>query len=187
MCVRLRLATASFGQREQRTVAKTQIPWHPVNINPDCNFVGCFAWSVYRSSGAIKDPGLTMNENPQSGNSASFPKSKLRVEYEVTQVLHISQCLLNTTADEVVFDFSSGVLPDPDTGQPVLPVQARLAMSRTNARRLHDLLGKTLDVASGSIAGAQVGNEGPVPTTTPKVTAKAVTGTQPVEPRAEAD
>lgn len=78
-----------------------------------------------------------MNEQPDT--------NKLKVRYENMAAQYASQVILNTTQEEFLLDFSSGVVPDPNTGEPCVPVHTRVAMSMGGARRLHSLLSKALE------------------------------------------
>ncbi len=70
--------------------------------------------------------------------------TKLKVRYENMAAQYASQIILNTTQEEFLLDFSSGVVPDPNTGEPCVPVHTRVAMSLGGAQRLYSLLGKAL-------------------------------------------
>ena len=70
--------------------------------------------------------------------------TKLKVRYEDMAARYASQVILNTTQEEFLLDFSSGVVPDPESGDPCVPVHTRIAMSMSGAKRLHSLLGKAL-------------------------------------------
>ena len=71
--------------------------------------------------------------------------SQIKIRYEDLTAVYAGQVILNTTESEFLLDFSSGVTPDPETGEPCLPVHTRIAMSRTGAMRLHSVLGKALE------------------------------------------
>ena len=73
--------------------------------------------------------------------------TKLKVKYENMTAQYASQCILNSTKEEVLLDFSSGVVPDPTTGQPVVPVHTRIAMTMAGAMRLKNLLDKAMTKA----------------------------------------
>lgn len=73
--------------------------------------------------------------------------TKLKVRYEDMAAQYASQVILNTTREEFLLDFSSGVVPDPNTGEPCVPVHTRIAMSLNGARRLHNLLGQAINSA----------------------------------------
>ena len=70
--------------------------------------------------------------------------TKLKVRYEEMAAQYASQVILNTTKEEFLLDFSSGVVPDPVTGEPCVPVHTRVAMSLSGAKRLYSLLGKAI-------------------------------------------
>ena len=69
---------------------------------------------------------------------------KFKVKYEDMTARYASQVILNANADEIFLDFSSGALADPATGEPLVPVHTRIAMSPSGARRLADLLNQAL-------------------------------------------
>ena len=73
--------------------------------------------------------------------------TKLKVRYEDMAAQYASQVILNTTREEFLLDFSSGVVPDPNTGEPCVPVHTRIAMSLNGAKRLHSLLGQAISSA----------------------------------------
>jgi hypothetical protein len=69
---------------------------------------------------------------------------QLRVRYEQTQALYASQFVLNASEGEIIINFSSGSLPDPQTGETHLPIHSRVALSTDGARRLLNLLNQAL-------------------------------------------
>lgn len=77
--------------------------------------------------------------------SDQLDTTKLKVRYEDMAAQYASQVILNTTQEEFLLDFSSGVVPDPNSGEPCVPVHTRIAMSMSGAKRLHSLLGKALN------------------------------------------
>lgn len=68
--------------------------------------------------------------------------TKLKIGYESTTAKYASQVILNATREEVFLDFSSGIVPDQETGVPSVPVHTRIAMSHMGAKRLYELLGR---------------------------------------------
>ncbi|MCP5150575.1 MAG: DUF3467 domain-containing protein [Ectothiorhodospiraceae bacterium] len=73
--------------------------------------------------------------------------SRVRVRYETTTALYASQVVVNASTEEVVVGFASGYVPDPASGEPLLPVHTRIAMSPAAARRLVETLQRSLDSA----------------------------------------
>jgi hypothetical protein len=71
-------------------------------------------------------------------------ETQLRVRYEQTQALYASQFVLNASEEEIIVNFSSGSLPDPQTGDTHLPIHSRIALSKEGARRLLNLLNQAL-------------------------------------------
>lgn len=75
--------------------------------------------------------------------------SALKITYESPAALYASQIILSSNAEDLVLDFSSGVVTEAESGTRILPVHSRIALTRTGARRLHQLLGKALDSPDG--------------------------------------
>lgn len=71
-------------------------------------------------------------------------QQKLGVRYDEFVARYANQVMLRSTPEEVFLEFSSGVVQDPVTGQPLMPVHTRIAMTHTGARRLAELLSQTL-------------------------------------------
>lgn len=78
------------------------------------------------------------NRNPAAANR------KFKVKYDDMSARYASQVILNANVDEVFLDFSSGAIADPATGEPLVPVHTRIAMSPAGAKRLADLLNQAL-------------------------------------------
>ncbi|MDM8546834.1 DUF3467 domain-containing protein [Candidatus Venteria ishoeyi] len=85
-----------------------------------------------------------MSNTKKETQTAAPQQQSLRVRYEETQARHASQVLLNVSEDEMVLNFSSGMMPDPNTGEAHLPIHTRIAMSRLNAQKLAALLNQAL-------------------------------------------
>ncbi len=77
----------------------------------------------------------------------SEPKNetrRLRVKYDESKASYASQALVQATAEEVIIDFSSGILQDPSgQGGAVMPIHTRIAMSHAGAQRLISALNQT--------------------------------------------
>ncbi|HEB68975.1 MAG TPA: hypothetical protein ENI88_05075 [Desulfobulbus sp.] len=71
-------------------------------------------------------------------------QQQVKVRYNETSALFASQFILNTSAEDITINFSSGPLSDPANGETILPVHTRMAMTREGARRLHAVLGNIL-------------------------------------------
>lgn len=66
------------------------------------------------------------------------------VRYDELMARYANQVALRSTPEEIFLEFSSGVIPDPTTGQPLMPVHTRIAMTHAAARRLAEILTQTL-------------------------------------------
>lgn len=79
--------------------------------------------------------------NQQKSNDR---KRQVKVRYAETSALYASQVLVNASGEDIILNFSSGYLSDPSSGQTLLPVHTRIAMTADGARRLHALLDQVL-------------------------------------------
>ena len=68
----------------------------------------------------------------------------LQIRYEDMTARYANQVMLNTTADECYFDFSSGVLADRASGGAILPIHTRIVMNPNGMLRLYQLIGQAL-------------------------------------------
>ena len=68
----------------------------------------------------------------------------LQIRYEDMTGRYANQVMLNTTADECYFDFSSGVIVDRGTGGAVMPIHTRIVMSPNAMLRMYQLIGQAL-------------------------------------------
>ncbi len=80
--------------------------------------------------------------NSQSKDAESTRQVKVR--YAETSALYASQVLVNASGEDIILNFSSGYMSDPSSGQTLLPVHTRIAMTAAGARRLHALLEQVL-------------------------------------------
>jgi hypothetical protein len=71
-------------------------------------------------------------------------KQQIKVRYTETSSLYSSQFILNSSEEDITINFSSGPLVDPASGDTMLPIHTRIALTREGARRLHGILGKVL-------------------------------------------
>ena len=71
-------------------------------------------------------------------------KQKIRVSYDTREALYANQVILNGSPEELFLDFSSGPIQDPDTGETIVPVHTRIAMSPPAARRLLSALQQSI-------------------------------------------
>ena len=71
-------------------------------------------------------------------------KKNVKIRYEETKAVYASQFVVNTTAEEVIINFSSGYLMDPASGDTLLPVHSRIALSIPAAARLSNVIAHVL-------------------------------------------
>ena len=74
-------------------------------------------------------------------------QQQVKVRYNETSALFASQFIVNTSAEDVTINFSSGPIGDPATGDTILPIHTRMAMTRQGARRLHAVLSNILGIS----------------------------------------
>jgi len=81
---------------------------------------------------------------------------QLKLRYEQSSALYASQFVITANGDEVIVNFSSGSLPDSASGDSILPIHTRIALSTKGAQKLANLINQAL---SASIS-TQAMNEG---------------------------
>jgi len=87
---------------------------------------------------------LLVMSTPQAKSAAAGNKQKLKVKYEQTTAQYANQFLVNTTNEEVFLDLSSGAVTDPSSGEAIIPIHSRIAMSYAGARRLSQILAQAV-------------------------------------------
>lgn len=81
---------------------------------------------------------------------------RIKIKYEDLSAKYANQVVLNGSAEEIYLDFSSGPVPDPNTGESLIPIHTRIAMSHGGARRLLAALQQTVKrVEANKTAAAQ--------------------------------
>lgn len=90
----------------------------------------------------------------QSTPSDPNQQRKVKVKYEEYSARYANQTVLSGSPDEVFLDFSSGPVPDAATGETVIPIHTRIALSPSAARRLLAALQQTLKRIETSAAQA---------------------------------
>lgn len=69
---------------------------------------------------------------------------QVKIRYNETTAQFASQFIVNTTNEEIIINFSSGPLSDPNTGETLLPIHTRLALTKGGAKRLQAVLASVL-------------------------------------------
>lgn len=80
-----------------------------------------------------------------SQDNKTDKQQNIKVRYNETSALFASQFLINSTAEDLTINFSSGALSDPGSGEAILPVHTRIAMTMEAARRLQGILNQVLN------------------------------------------
>jgi hypothetical protein len=73
------------------------------------------------------------------------PTQTVKVRYEETQALFASQFMINASEEDVVINFSSGHISDPNTGESMLPIHTRIALTPGATIRLVNTLTQVID------------------------------------------
>ena len=92
-----------------------------------------------------------------SNDDAAKPTTgqNLHIRYDDTLARYATQVALNVSEEDVVLNFSSGLMPDASNpGEAYLPIHTRIAMSHNNAKKLAALLAQALNQASQQRAQA---------------------------------
>jgi hypothetical protein len=72
-------------------------------------------------------------------------KQSVKVRYEETQALYASQFMINASDEDIVINFSSGHLSDPNTGESIMPIHTRIALTPGATIRLVNTLTQVLN------------------------------------------
>lgn len=87
----------------------------------------------------------------------------IRVRYDETTAQYASQFLVTMGEDEIILNFSSGMMPDPRSGEAYLPVHTRIALTSSSARKLAALLNQVLSQSPRPGATAPANAEAKLP------------------------
>ena len=71
-------------------------------------------------------------------------QNKLHVKYDTFSAHYANQAIIVGASEEIYLDFSSGIIIDPASGQSLLPIHTRIAMTYGGAHRLLQALQQTL-------------------------------------------
>ena len=72
---------------------------------------------------------------------------QIKVRYNETSALYSSQFIINSSDEDITINFSSGPLVDPASGDTMLPIHTRIALTKDGARRLAGVLNRVLSEA----------------------------------------
>ncbi len=89
-----------------------------------------------------------MSDDDQKQAAAATTETKVRMRFDATTAAFASEFVVNATADHLLVNLSSGYINDPVSGQTVLPIHDRIALSPTGARRLVALLTHALETSA---------------------------------------
>ena len=63
-------------------------------------------------------------------------KPNVQILYETTSAIFANQVIVNSGRDQIILDFSTGIISDHSSGRHVLPIQSRIAMTPGNSVKL---------------------------------------------------
>lgn len=72
-------------------------------------------------------------------------QSQIRLNLSSASVDYVGEFSIQSTSEEIFFNFAASLFPGGAPGEIVLPVHTRLATNYKNAKRFHEVLGKVLD------------------------------------------
>jgi hypothetical protein len=105
------------------------------------------------------------NGNPQQPGQQQ--QMNLQIRYEDMTARYANEVMLNTTAQECYFDFSSGLIVDRPSGGAILPIHTRIVMTPTAMLRLYQLIGQSLQNYRITQTAPAPGPETPQPVEAP--------------------
>ncbi|MDF1754865.1 MAG: hypothetical protein P1U89_18910 [Verrucomicrobiales bacterium] len=73
---------------------------------------------------------------PEPDELVQHNKPNVQILYETTSAIFSNQVIVNSGQDQIILDFSTGIISDHSTGRHVLPIQSRIAMTPGNAVKL---------------------------------------------------
>jgi len=71
-------------------------------------------------------------------------KPNVRILYEQTSAVFSNQVIVNSGRDQIILDFSTGIISDQANNTHVLPIQTRIAMTPSSAANLVNTLAGVL-------------------------------------------
>jgi hypothetical protein len=68
----------------------------------------------------------------------------LQVRYENTSATYANQIVVNANREDLILNFSSGAIHDPQSGDAILPIHSRVALTWSGAARLRSLIDQAM-------------------------------------------
>ena len=96
------------------------------------------------------------NEEVATGEAGPTPdQPNVRLRYDSMETTFASQFIVNASREEIILNLSPGYIAEPGSGDRLLPIQTRIAMTPQGAARL----AKTLDtVLRNSFSSTKAGS-----------------------------
>lgn len=102
---------------------------------------------------------MTDSRLPNGASPSSLPAmsdsdpTTLQVRYENTTASYANQIVVNANREDLILNFSSGAIHDPQSGEAILPIHSRIALSWNGAARLRALIDQALQSQQQAAAG----------------------------------
>ena len=102
-------------------------------------------------------PSADPDVNPEPDELRQVNKPNVQILYEETGALFANQVIVNSGRDQIVLDFSTGIISDHASGRHVLPIQKRIALTPANALKLVQTLSGVIQkqVEASRVAAAK--------------------------------
>lgn len=88
-----------------------------------------------------------MADNEESAPAGTDPQtnaSNVRLRYDSMDTTFASQFIVNASREEIILNLSPGYIAEPGSGDRLLPIQSRIAMTPQGAARLVQTLNTVL-------------------------------------------
>jgi hypothetical protein len=72
-------------------------------------------------------------------------QQNVKIRYEETQALYASQFMINASDEDIIINFSSGHISDPNTGESIMPIHTRIALTPSATIRLVNTLTQVIN------------------------------------------
>jgi hypothetical protein len=107
-----------------------------------------------------KQTKATTEETQEPETLEQVNRPNVQILYEETSALFANQVIVNSGRDQIVLDFSTGIISDHATGRHVLPIQKRIAVTPATALKLIQTLSGVIQKQVEASRAAQVETEG---------------------------
>jgi hypothetical protein len=107
-----------------------------------------------------KQSKATTAESQEPEKLEQVNRPNVQILYEETSAMFANQVIVNSGRDQIVLDFSTGIISDHATSRHVLPIQKRIAMTPATALKLIQTLSGVIQKQVEASRATQAGTEG---------------------------